>query len=325
MFFLTRVLYICNVKCHFITLHAFTSSFTSIKLNPSYCGFPSNLPILLRWHQQAVWHYIIFIASPRSGNLLCRAHITCNPCFVFRQGPRCPAKCRDRTTAPAPAGEARILNKGNRYRRNRSGSKHSPKRRRPRSRVKPLLNFQLVPRGKERQKAEYGPEELQRLFVKLKASPLVPRGVCEVIFKRTEAPQALSFQTSTHFTVTLSPQKGGNSHLSVICKRYSHSSSFVWVDLPHAQQRSLLHRQHHQRDVPPPVLALIPQKRQAMIELCNCVSKRVGWGRRVFYNNFYVSMLHLKTVFVRGLQRQGGVTWRGFTVVWSTEFILMRV
>lgn len=127
----------------------------------------------------------------------CFAVLTCNPCFVFCQGPRCPAKCRDRTTAPAPAGEARILNKGNRYRRNRSGSKHSPKRRRPRSRVKPLLNFQLVPRGKERQKVEYGPEELQRLFVKLKASPLVPRGCVKLYLKRLKSHRHCHFTEPT--------------------------------------------------------------------------------------------------------------------------------
>lgn len=63
------------------------------------------------------------------------------------QGPRCLVKCRDQTTAPAPAGGARILNKGNRYPQNRSGSRRSLKRRRPRSPAKLLLSFQPVPRG----------------------------------------------------------------------------------------------------------------------------------------------------------------------------------
>jgi len=128
------------------------------------------------------------------------------------QGPRCPAKCRDLTTAPAQAGEARISNKGKRYHLNRSGSKHSPKRRKPRSRVKPLLNFLLVPRGKLREgkkpawiwvcRAAF----TQALFVKLKASPPpVPEGV--KLYKKTPVPQALSFQTSVRFSVTLNPQK----------------------------------------------------------------------------------------------------------------------
>ena len=63
-------------------------------------------------------------------------------------GPRCPVRCRDRTTAPAPAGEALTLNKENQYQPNRRGNKHSPKRRRPRSQVKLLPNSQPVPRGK---------------------------------------------------------------------------------------------------------------------------------------------------------------------------------
>lgn len=80
----------------------------------------------------------------------------CLIAFKIR-GPQCPARYKDRTTAPAPAGEARTSNRGSRYRRSRSVSRRSPRRRRPRSPAKPLPNFQPVPRGEEKRQRPQWP------------------------------------------------------------------------------------------------------------------------------------------------------------------------
>lgn len=64
----------------------------------------------------------------------------------------CPARCsRGRTTAPTPVGGAQMLSRGRRLLRSSrapsSGTRPSPKRRRPKSPARPLPSSPPAPRG----------------------------------------------------------------------------------------------------------------------------------------------------------------------------------
>ncbi len=118
------------------------------------------------------------------------------------------------------------------------------------------------------------------------------------------------------FSVTASPQKGGISHCSTL---ESHSCYlkerllFQPVCLNRWLASSLLYLQHHHQHLPPPVLALLPKKRQAMTELCNCMSKGLAEAADSFYNSDwccdhlpFVSVLQLKTVCVTAFSTTRG-------------------
>lgn len=62
-------------------------------------------------------------------------------------GPGCPVRCREWTTAPAPAGAALTLSSASLCPPSRSVSRFSLKRRRPRYPAKPLPSSPPVPRG----------------------------------------------------------------------------------------------------------------------------------------------------------------------------------
>lgn len=221
--------------------------------------------------------------------------------MLFHQGPRCPAKCRDRTTAPAPAGEARISNKGKRYHLSRSESKHSPKRRRPRSRVKLLLNFQLVPRGKKRRGKKAWAWLWRDIYTGVVCwtkglSPRAP-GVWSYI-KRLQSHRHCHFKHPRYSVCGWARRKvvthtaRHSSVIAVIWKRYSHSRPVCLSRSASCSKAlsSLLHRQHHHhhhhhQHLPPPVLALIPKKRQAMTELCNRMSEGLAEAAESFYNS----------------------------------------
>lgn len=209
--------------------------------------------------------------------------------MLFHQGPRCPAKCRDRTTAPAPAGEARISNKGKRYHLSRSESKHSPKRRRPRSRVKLLLNFQLVPRGKKRRGKKAWAWLWRDIYTGVVCwtkglSPRAP-GVWSYI-KRLQSHRHCHFKHPRYSVCGWARRKvvthtaRHSSVIAVIWKRYSHSRPVCLSRSASCSKAlsSLLHRQHHHHQhLPPPVLALIPQKDRRWQNYATAWAK--GWLR----------------------------------------------